>query len=66
MLNHAVLKCIQLVNNFILIITMTMESVITPSLSDGKIEITLEKVKEEDDKEKEFVSVKIKDNGKIF
>ena len=61
-----VLKCIQLVNNFILIITMTMESVITPSLSDGKIEITLEKVKEEDDKEKEFVSVKIKDNGKIF
>ena len=43
-----------------------MESVITPSLSDGKIEITLEKVKEEDDKEKEFVSVKIKDNEKIF
>ncbi len=34
--------------------------------SDGKIEITLEKVKEEDDKEKEFVSVKIKDNEKIF
>lgn len=31
---------------------------------DRKIEITLEKVKEEDDKEKEFVSVKIKDNGK--
>ncbi|MGZ5486500.1 MAG: sensor histidine kinase [Nitrososphaeraceae archaeon] len=31
---------------------------------DGKIEITLEKVKEEDDKEKEFVSVNIKDNGK--
>ncbi|HJT83484.1 MAG TPA: HAMP domain-containing sensor histidine kinase [Nitrososphaeraceae archaeon] len=32
---------------------------------DGKIEITLEKVrKEEDDNEKEFVLVKIKDNGK--
>ena len=34
-----------------------------PSI-DGKIEITLEKVKNEDDNEKEFVSVKIKDNGK--
>ena len=32
--------------------------------TEGKIEITLEKVREEDDNEKEFVSVKIKDNGK--
>ncbi|MGE3859585.1 MAG: ATP-binding protein [Nitrososphaeraceae archaeon] len=32
--------------------------------ANGKIEITLEKVKKEDDNEKEFVSVKIKDNGK--
>ncbi|HEX5185878.1 MAG TPA: ATP-binding protein [Nitrososphaeraceae archaeon] len=30
----------------------------------GKIEITLEKVKNEDDTKKEFVSVKKKDNGK--
>ena len=32
--------------------------------TDGKIEITLEKVKEKNDNKKEFVSVKIKDNGK--
>ena len=31
--------------------------------TDGKIQITLEKIKEKNDK-KEFVSVKIKDNGK--
>ena len=32
--------------------------------TDGKIEITLEEVKEKNDNKKEFVSVKIKDNGK--
>ena len=32
--------------------------------TEGKIEIILEKVRKEDDNEKEFVSVKIKDNGK--
>jgi signal transduction histidine kinase len=32
--------------------------------AEGKIEITLEKVKKEDDNDTEFVSVKIKDNGK--
>ena len=32
--------------------------------TDGKIEISLEKVKEKNDNENEFVSVKIKDNGK--
>ena len=32
--------------------------------TDGKIEITLEKAKEKNDNKKEFVSVKIKDNGK--
>ena len=32
--------------------------------AEGKIEITLEKVKKEDDNKKDFVSVKIKDNGK--
>ena len=32
--------------------------------TEGKIEITLEKVKEKNDNKKEFVSVKIKDNGK--
>jgi signal transduction histidine kinase len=32
--------------------------------TDSKIEITLEKVKEKNDNKKEFVSVKIKDNGK--
>jgi nitrogen-specific signal transduction histidine kinase len=31
--------------------------------TEGKIEIILEKVRKEDDNEKEFVSVKIKDNG---
>ena len=32
--------------------------------TDGKIQITLEKIKEKNDNKKEFVSVKIKDNGK--